>query len=312
LPSLSDFDTERKSDKYRMGTPELTIAVPTRNRTDILVKCLKKIYRQTFADWELIIVDDNDEDNLQAYRPFQRVVKKIRQKGHSVRILRGSGRKEGFPVHNIALEAAQTELVMRVDDDVLLDPAFIKMLVPLFSDPSVGVASGCMHRHHSFYEDQTNPGKNALQFYRTGNGFRWEWDLDVQFYRHRQPAVHIVEHIHSSYVYRKSALESVGGFNEDLSDNGEETMCQLKMALKGYKILIHTAVSCIHLYADGGWRNSPRKLDTQTNLERNLRELFKDLEVQDGDCVKDIIRRNGLEQEWSPLHSKSDPQEITL
>lgn len=271
----------------------LTFAVPTRNRTDALLMCLMGIESQTYKDWDLIIVDDNEDNLISQCAPIDSIIENMRKNGHLVKIIPVGKKESIFPVHNIALRATETELIMKLDDDLVLDPNFVEPLIGLFNDSKVGVASGCMRSYPLFYEDIDGLGKNLLRFYKTEDGYRWKYDVDLQFYRHREAKVYEVEQIHSSYIYRRSVLMTIGGFNEDLCD-GEETIPQIKMALKGYKILLYTGVTCLHLRGEGGWLKSPRKLNTQKNLERNLGELFGSLNVEDGNTVYDIIKRNDL------------------
>lgn len=271
----------------------LTFAVPTRNRTDALLMCLMGIENQTYKDWDIVIVDDNEDNLISQCAAITSIIEDMLKNGHLVKIIPVGEKKTIFPVHNIALRAAETELIMKLDDDLVLDPNFVEPLIGLFNDSKVGVASGCMRSYPVFYNDIDGLGKNLLRFYKTGNGYRWKWDVDLQFYLHKEARVYEVEHINSSYIYRRSALMDIGGFNEDLCD-GEETIPQVKMALKGYKILLYTGVTCLHFRNKGGWRKSPRKLNTQKNLESNLGELFGSLNVEDGDTVHDIIKRNGL------------------
>jgi glycosyltransferase involved in cell wall biosynthesis len=45
-----------------MGTPRVTIVIPTWNRRDLLVEAVASVVAQTCADWELVVVDDGSDD----------------------------------------------------------------------------------------------------------------------------------------------------------------------------------------------------------------------------------------------------------
>lgn len=46
-----------------MKRPFFSIIVPTYNRAEFLPRCIKSVYRQTFSDWELLIIDDGSTDH---------------------------------------------------------------------------------------------------------------------------------------------------------------------------------------------------------------------------------------------------------
>ena len=46
-----------------MSDPTVSVIIPTHNRRALLEQCLETIYRQTYTDWEIVIVDDASEDD---------------------------------------------------------------------------------------------------------------------------------------------------------------------------------------------------------------------------------------------------------
>ena len=42
---------------------KLSIVIPCYNKSSYLIDMIKSIIRQTFKDWELILVDDGSDDN---------------------------------------------------------------------------------------------------------------------------------------------------------------------------------------------------------------------------------------------------------
>ena len=60
---------------------KFSIIIPTYNRKNLLIKCLNELEKQTFTDFEVIIIDDGSTDgseivNDRTYK-FKLVYKKI-------------------------------------------------------------------------------------------------------------------------------------------------------------------------------------------------------------------------------------------
>lgn len=50
-----------------MGTPEVSIVLPTYGRLPLLRKAVASVIGQTFSDWELIVIDDGSTDGTREY-----------------------------------------------------------------------------------------------------------------------------------------------------------------------------------------------------------------------------------------------------
>ena len=46
-----------------MNKPEISIIIPIYKAEKYLKRCIDSILKQTFADWELILIDDGSPDN---------------------------------------------------------------------------------------------------------------------------------------------------------------------------------------------------------------------------------------------------------
>ena len=123
-----------------MPNLRITVAVITYNRSRYLRETLAGLVRQGYpADrWELLVVDNNSTDDTRdvvasfmASSPAPRHVLELRQ-----------GLDHG---RNRAIDEAQGDIVVLVDDDILMGPAWLEQMVaPFTSDRahSIGVVGG--------------------------------------------------------------------------------------------------------------------------------------------------------------------------
>ena len=59
-PAVTGPDTHSVQD--RMNTPRVSVVVPTYNRAGLIGRAVESVVKQTYADWELIMVDDGSTD----------------------------------------------------------------------------------------------------------------------------------------------------------------------------------------------------------------------------------------------------------
>jgi glycosyltransferase involved in cell wall biosynthesis len=100
---------------------EVSVVIPTRNRLVLLQEAVESIEKQTFTDWELVVVDDASEDDTWAWlshRPDDRL-----------RTIRHTERSERSAARNDGLRASTGRYVIFLDDDDRLVPSGLERLV---------------------------------------------------------------------------------------------------------------------------------------------------------------------------------------
>jgi glycosyltransferase involved in cell wall biosynthesis len=89
--------------------PTVSIIVPVFNRAATLPRCLESVLAQTFADWELVAVDDcSTDDSLAALRRYG---------DPRIRILQHERNRGAGPARDTAMAAAQGEWFALLDSD---------------------------------------------------------------------------------------------------------------------------------------------------------------------------------------------------
>ena len=121
-----------------------------------------------------------------------------------VRIVDTLSIKGRFPIHQIGLENSNTELIMRLADDVLLEPDFFRKVMPhIKKDKKCGAIAGVWNWYQDTWEqiDHTPFDINALKFWKClNNQIVWTWGLKYQFTKHQKEEVICVDHLYNSYI----------------------------------------------------------------------------------------------------------------
>lgn len=115
--------------------PRVAINIVTWNSQDYIAACLEAVFRQTFTDFSVMVVDNASTDHSVS------IVQSWTDRG--VRLILNP-RNEGYaPAHNQAIEATHSEFVLTLNPDVLLTPTFVeKAVAAMESGPHIGSAAG--------------------------------------------------------------------------------------------------------------------------------------------------------------------------
>ena len=118
------------------GQPAVSVVIGTWNRAPLLGRCIESVLAQTFADWELIVVDDGSEDDTFA------VVEPFLRRHSNIRYLRQANR--GAPLARNAgiLAASGRHLTFLDSDDRYLPEHLASRLEILAAHPEVDLLQG--------------------------------------------------------------------------------------------------------------------------------------------------------------------------
>ena len=115
-------------------TPAFSVVIPCRDRAHLLHRALASLDRQSFRDFETIVVDDGSREDLAAVAAgFP---------GLRVRLLAGRGRGAN-PARNLGTDAARAAYVAYLDsDDVFLPGKLASAARRIATDPADLLVSG--------------------------------------------------------------------------------------------------------------------------------------------------------------------------
>jgi glycosyltransferase involved in cell wall biosynthesis len=173
--------------------PAVSVVIPCYQQAAYLAEAVESVVGQTYADWEVVIVDDGSTDataavaeGLIAAHPDRRI-RLLRQANQGVAVARNNG-----------IAASTGRYVLPLDaDDVLLPPMLERTVGLLEADPSVAVA------YTDYQRFGTEQGIVA-----TG-----PWTIEQLCYSCP---------LSSTSLYRREVWTAVGGYNPNMRHGYED------------------------------------------------------------------------------------------
>lgn len=179
-----------------MTGPRVSVLMPVRNEERFLRAALASLERQTFADWELMAVDDGSTDAT------PHILADAAARDRRVRAIRNPG--QGLVAAlNHGLSLCRAPLVARMDGDDVSHPRRLERQTALLAaEPETGLVA-CGFRH--FPRSGVGIGMAAYERWQNGllNHTEIIRDLFVE-----SPFVH------PSVMIRREHLETVGGYRD--------------------------------------------------------------------------------------------------
>ena len=269
-----------------MSRPQVSILMPVYNEALFLQSTLASLQNQTLRQWELVVVDDGSNDGT------KRLLGQAASADPRIRpfFLPRSGIVAAL---KYGLENCQSDFVARLDGDDICHPKRLeKQLDALKRDSQLDLVA-CRIEH--FPRSDMQPGMKAYE--------TWQNELlsHDQIMRDR-----FVESpfAHPSVMFRKSAVERVGGYRDQ--PWAEDYDLWLRMADAGFRF---QGLAETLLY----WRDRPQRLTrTATNcsldafrrcrlhyLERDFLSNRKTVTLwgagQEGKKWQTLLRESGFE-----------------
>ena len=179
-----------------MTSPRLSIVLPVRNEAEFLPQALASMERQTFAEWELVAVDDGSTDAT----PL--ILATASRRDPRIRVIPFAGRGL-VPALNAGLSACRAPFVARMDGDDISHPRRLELQVAcLESNPAVGLVTSAF-RH--FPRSRLRIGMLAYE--------TWQNSLDSHEAIMRDRFVES-PFVHPSVMFRKELVTGVGGYRD--------------------------------------------------------------------------------------------------
>ncbi len=243
-------------------SPYVTVVVPNWNGERFLNLCLTSLRRQSFKDFETIVVDNGSTDAsldfIKENFPEVRVVSLDQNRGFSAAV-------------NAGIQASQAEYVVLLNNDTEVDPGWLEALVRAAETyPEAGLfASKLVDFHdHRILDGAGDALRRSGLPYRIGHG-----ELD---HKQFEKETFVFGACAAGALYRRAMFEEIGLFDEDFFSNCEDGDLSFRAQLFGYRCLYVPGSVVYHIgsASTGGKRSSTNtRLGTQNSLNLLVKNL---------------------------------------
>jgi glycosyltransferase involved in cell wall biosynthesis len=223
-------------------SPAVSIVVPCFNGGRFLDGLMTSLTRQTFRDFEIVIVDDGSSD--------PQTLRKLLALSGEATVIRQMNRGPAA-ARNAGIRSARADVIFALDCDDTIEPDFLAETVSLLraSGPDVGMV----------FTDMYLTGAESGLVSRYFNRF------DLLF----------TNTLSSGLVMRRDAWLAAGGYDEAMRSGYEDWEFSLRLARAGYRGLRVAKPLYIYHIADDAAPSRSTEIDTKRlygGLWRHIRE----------------------------------------
>jgi len=184
------------------ATPKVSIHLPAYNEPpEMLTQTLDAVARLDYPNFECVVVINNTPDPSM-WRPIEEHCRALGERFKFVNAESIQGFKAGALRLAMVHTAADAEVIAVLDADYVVQPNWLKELVPLFRDPAVGLVQAPQdHRD----------GERSLMHHAMNGEYAGFFDIGMV---QRNEVNAIIVH-GTMCLIRRAALEAAGGWSSD-------------------------------------------------------------------------------------------------
>ena len=195
--------------------PAVSIITPAYNTELLLEETIESVRSQTFADWEMVIVDDGSTDGT------RRTALAAAERDQRIRVVAISNQGQAA-ARNIGIRTARAPLLALLDsDDRWLPDFLVEQLAVLDRHPDIAVVSANVTEMGGAADGRT--------FWPRTSGLRRLAPTELVL---QEDAVCIMS------VFRREVFDAIGGFDPRFTGN-EDYEFWLRSSLAGFVVAQH-------------------------------------------------------------------------
>ncbi len=197
---------------------KVSVIVPCYNAEKSVEACLKGLLSQEYANFEIIVVDDNSQDGT------TEVLKRI----SGIKVIKNNENHGPAYSRNVAIKESTGDILLLIDSDSVVEQKdLIQKHVLAHKDPAHHIIGGGVK------------GFGAGVVARADNYSHWFLNIP---YSNDKVGTHIVT---NNMSIKREVFESQGGFNEALRTGEDTDFCE-RARKAGYNIALKTDAVIMH------------------------------------------------------------------
>lgn len=234
--------------------PDLDVLIPTYQRPAALAVTLATLIAQTLPRFRVIVSDQSEDGDPTSTPEVQAVVRVLRARGVQVQLLRHLPRRGLAEHRQFLLDNATAPYVLYLDDDLILEPTVLAMMLQAIAEERCGFVGSAVHglsflhdqrpheQHIEFWDGPVQPERiepggpawrrhrlhNASNLFHLQQRLRATGEIDGAF-----PRRYKVAWIGACVMYDATMLRAAGGFrfwSQLPRDHcGEDVLAQLRV-----------------------------------------------------------------------------------
>jgi glycosyltransferase involved in cell wall biosynthesis len=276
-----------------MNNADVTAYISTKDRYGTtLPLAMASIINQTVLPKKFIMFQDSEPVDIRTNSLYLHLLHLLDEKKIEWEIVFGPKKGQSWN-HQAAITKAKTEWLWRLDDDNIAEPNVLEELLKSADDKTGAVAGLVIDPSQIKTTDDRNLKNDIAHIYDQPN---------TQWFKHVRKDVFDVEHLYSSFIYRKKASEH--GYCLSLSPvcHREETIFSHEMFRAGWKLKINPNVITWHLREPTGGIRSYTDKSYWDHDEAIFTEKMKLWQTNIKDDNFYVILDAGLGDHWAFKH----------
>ncbi len=227
----------------------ISIVIPTYNRFDIIRETLDKImHLQSVAAFEIIVVNDGNP------LPFE--IK------HSDVSIYKNPKRGAASARNFGASKAKYEVLFFIDDDMWITKESIDSLQSLYENHFFQRSCVVLNWEYPADLQEKMKSEKIGRYLLSANYHTLEGRAKINV-DHRQLFFKVTSIGSGSFAISKNVFNEIGGYNENITFQGEDIELSQALNRLGISIFLYTPVTCLH--------NQKDRLDLNGLLDRERR-----------------------------------------
>ena len=260
---MADENIQVKRGKQVKTSPRVSVIIPAYNVAQYIAEALDSALAQTFADYEVIVINDGSPDTTeleQVLEPYLEHIIYAKQENRGVSGARNTG-----------LRLSRADFVAQLDPDDAWMPNYLEVQMRIIeSDPAIDV----LYPNAVIFGDTSQAGKELMDFMPSSG--------EVTFERLISQECNVI----TCVTARRESFIRAGLFDEDLRCS-EDFDLWLRIIKQGGRIAYHRQILARYRRRQGSHTADP--IWTCQNFLRVLEKAERNLDLTTGE-LQSLLR----------------------